>query len=76
MLARKDPPDNGAEQQDLKDRQASAARQARTNRVEAPEDRVAPVAKWNWVEDRVEPAGPVAGRGLAAFSLRAAPAAP
>jgi hypothetical protein len=78
MPARKGPPDNAAAQQDLKDRQAPAAQQARTNPVEAPEDRAAPVANWDRVEDRVEdraePAGPVAGR--AAFSLRAAPAAP
>lgn len=84
MPARKGPPDNAAEQQDLKDRQAPAARQARTNPVEAPEDRVAPVANWDRVEDRAEgraedraePAGPMAGRGLAAVSLRAALAAP
>jgi hypothetical protein len=80
MPARKGPPDNAAEEQDLKARQAPAARQARTNPVEAPEDRVAPVAKWDRVEDRAEdraePAGPVAGRGLVAVSLRAVPAAP
>jgi hypothetical protein len=71
MPARKGPPDNAAEQQDLEARQAPTARRAPTKRVVAPEDWVERVAK----RDRAEPAGPVPGRGRAAFSLRAALAA-